>query len=336
MARGPCDESAVAGGCEQLKHKVVQSYIDELHLNREHQLEEFEKSQIFDFFNKSLSTLTTIEGCNSIKWQIRQDDGSIGHIKRSSADVTEMYNSAMKKPLDVARERIREAAKDSRGQAQVVVTGGTAKSKWLQHQMRQLCANNGLQPPIFLHDRGLSDLNARIAEGAAYAYAHPLSVERFLEAGAAFGLQTFGTKVGEKPKDRRWNHSGEFLFSRGFPDGKVQIQLFSHTLLRLVCQCHFSGRPCRLDIYDCYNLATLPQFRPGRYEFSISFTKSEGEMKFSIKVEREATKRAQASSRREEFPLHINLGSRTLHLGTPSQSEEEITAQLENLAKVDI
>lgn len=55
----------------------------------------------------------------------------------------------------------------------------------------------------------------RIAHGAAYAVAYPLSVQGFIERGAAFGMQVkvVGPRV-SNPSEEAWNDEAQILFSK--------------------------------------------------------------------------------------------------------------------------
>ncbi|TDZ67878.1 hypothetical protein CTRI78_v002696 [Colletotrichum trifolii] len=71
----------------------------------------------------------------------------------------------------------------------VVASGGTARHSAAREQLRSSCNKVGLPPPVFAESEfDIANNSGKLARGAALAEGDRITVRRFLERGAAFGL----------------------------------------------------------------------------------------------------------------------------------------------------
>jgi hypothetical protein len=152
------------------------------------------------------------------------------------------FEDALRGPLQVAADRIKEVSGFKHPDAYVIVSGGTCRSRLLQVRLRELCAASGLPKPIFTDTFNLpnewvlqlheicpytnSASSLKIAMGISYVVGNVLSPEDFFGRGAAFGIQMRQVNLKGKPNpDEPWDHTSFFLLdivrlSRGFLDAK--------------------------------------------------------------------------------------------------------------------
>ncbi|MBE3045922.1 hypothetical protein IMZ48_25945 [Candidatus Bathyarchaeota archaeon] len=132
--------------------------------------------------------------------------------------ITSVFNGAMRAAFQKCTEafEICDQANEDRG-TQVLVTGGTARSKFLQEKLELMCRKADLDEVIFMEDllseqgryplvypiscyclaiwrwvkltRSRRHRSLNVAKGAAYANENCMTPAEFLERGAAIGYQ---------------------------------------------------------------------------------------------------------------------------------------------------
>ncbi|RYC54792.1 hypothetical protein CHU98_g11416 [Xylaria longipes] len=207
--------------------------------------------------------------------------------------------------------------------------GGTSRSGYFQRQIAELCRAHGLTEPEFIESWGVAYFHARIAEGAAYAVAHPLSVESFIARGAGFGLQML--QGSSNNSEALWDDAAEFLFTYGYPEKRIYRYLSGNDQLKIICNPFFNRGPSSLRYEDCYDFMYLGRPMRGYWAIEMSFYESEGQTRLQIKANRRK-KRGDPGFRQinKSFPLYVHLGARTLHPGEPGQDEGDVTSQLQS------
>ncbi|KAI8945949.1 hypothetical protein F4801DRAFT_597202 [Xylaria longipes] len=322
---------AAAGGSEQWEYYIANTCIDliRLVLDPGRRLAQYEKQILLDKFHSSMSSLMGAKETKPFTWMFRGLDGKdmMAHL---SADIVERnFLKALKNPEALAKLQIQTISKLSEGKARVLVTGGTSRSGYFQRQIAELCRAHGLTEPEFIESWGVAYFHARIAEGAAYAVAHPLSVESFIARGAGFGLQML--QGSSNNSEALWDDAAEFLFTYGYPEKRIYRYLSGNDQLKIICNPFFNRGPSSLRYEDCYDFMYLGRPMRGYWAIEMSFYESEGQTRLQIKANRRK-KRGDPGFRQinKSFPLYVHLGARTLHPGEPGQDEGDVTSQLQS------
>ncbi|KXH27036.1 hypothetical protein CSIM01_12611 [Colletotrichum simmondsii] len=94
----------------------------------------------------------------------------------------------MKRPIDLAKQKIAEAATLS-DRVRVVVSGGSGKSSIVQAHVHDACRKAKIDAPYPFYEKAGDKDSWNISKGAAIATATTMTGLEFIERGAAFGIQ---------------------------------------------------------------------------------------------------------------------------------------------------
>ncbi|KAK1460004.1 hypothetical protein CMEL01_03003 [Colletotrichum melonis] len=103
------------------------------------------------------------------------------------------FLDGMKRPIELAKEKIAEAATLS-NRVRVVVSGGSGKSSVVQAHIWEACRKAKINDPFFFHEKAGDKDSWNISKGAAIATATTMTGLEFMERGAAFGIQVGSLK----------------------------------------------------------------------------------------------------------------------------------------------
>ncbi|GAW17745.1 hypothetical protein ANO14919_072120 [Xylariales sp. No.14919] len=229
---------------------------------------------------------------------------------------------------------IKEAAALSNKTARIIVTGGSVKSKLTKDRLEQRCQKHEMSDGLeFIGEQGISELNMRIAHGAAYAIAYQLSVRDFIDRGAAFGMQlrSIGPRT-PHPDAELWDNEATLLFSKGRPQRSVEPFLCTgRGEFRIICDPFFKDNTEKTLSYQrCYNFLYLGCLRQGRWSFRVDITEGEGGMVFKLEGYGEDYVRSDRVLIKKTwlFPMYMNIGANAAHLGNADEPPETIFAEL--------
>ncbi|KAI1429974.1 hypothetical protein F5Y12DRAFT_214812 [Xylaria sp. FL1777] len=247
--------------------------------------------------------------------------------------VAAAHQKAFESALQKASAMIKEAANLSNKEAHIMVTGGSAKSKLTKEKIEKLCKKHGMSDGLdFLGEQGLIDLNMRIAHGAAYAVAYQLSVQDFIDRGAAFGMQrkVIGPRT-RNPKEEPWNDEAALLFSKGRSRQPVPtFRTAGRSEFRIICDPFFKANgEDVLQHYRCYNFIEIGVLPRGNWSFRIRIVESDEDVKLELKGRGEDYLLSNRNLVRKTwlFPLYTNIGANAVHLGNPNETSEAIFAE---------
>ncbi|KAI0548159.1 hypothetical protein F4679DRAFT_585724 [Xylaria curta] len=321
---------AAAGGSEQWEFYIFNACVEHVQrvLDPGRVLTQSERQNLLNDFHTSIPDLMRFENIKQFTWNFRALDGK-EMVACLQADVVERYFSrALRHPEALARLQIQAASKLSEGTARVLVTGGTSRSRYFKGKIIEMCNEAGLGDPEFIESRGSMYFHARVAEGAVYAVARPLSVESFISRGAGFGLQM---RQGSARRPRRlWDNSANFMLADGHQSKTIAQRLNGLDELKIICNPFFTRGTDSLQYKNCYDFMDLGRPKQGFWTFAISFYKSEGQTRLRMKANwRKKAGDPQYQQINESFSLYIDQGSKTLHPGHPDQDQDEVTSQLQ-------
>ncbi|KAK8037551.1 hypothetical protein PG991_000897 [Apiospora marii] len=290
------------GGSEQWEYSIVQTAVQMLEEDRGRRLPSSIKGKIFDDFNKSKRNLGpactrkwyTFEGLDESRDAIA--------VPFSPETIERHFDAAMKRPLDLARERIEE--------------------------LREIA------PPLFTDEWNMNYDSMKIARGTAYAAGNRITVEQFFERGAAIGVQRQqrGTR-GNYNEKGYWDDEAVFALSK---DRRVVWQDFStgRDRLKLVCHPFYERQtpPKKLEYFRCYDLLGLGMPTRGHWDIALSLAGRGDDVRLVME-------RAHAYPRKKgllpppapfdarEFPLYYNRGENCIHVGREGQEDDEATLE---------
>ncbi|KAI1734096.1 hypothetical protein F4680DRAFT_471408 [Xylaria scruposa] len=316
---------AAGGGAEQWEFYMFNACIELVQrvLDPGRVLTQSERQRLLNDFHTSIPDLMHSEAIKEYAWDFRTLDGK-ELVACLPANVVERYFlRALRNPEALARLQIKAAAKLSEGTAR-----GTSRSQFFKRKIIDMCNEAGLKDPEFIESWGSMYFHARVAEGAVYAVAHPLSVESFIARGAGFGLQM---RQGSTRRSRRlWDNSANFMLADGHGSETISQKLNGLDELKIICNPFFTPGPDSLEYGKCYDFMGLGRPKRGFWTFAISFYKSEGQTRLRMKANwRKKEGDAQYQQINESFSLYVDHGSKTLHPGHPGQDQDEVTSQLQ-------
>ncbi|KAI1750335.1 hypothetical protein F4782DRAFT_532654 [Xylaria castorea] len=197
--------------------------------------------------------------------------------------VKENFSKAVQNPGALAKLQIQTVTELPERTACILITGGTSRSRYLQGEIIKMCDEAGLRDHEFIESWGLTYFHARIAEGAVYAVAHPLSVESFIARGAGFGLQM---RQGSSTRrlEGLWDNAADFLFADGHSSKIISQQLNGLDKLKIICNNFFTRDPGSLQYNRCYNFMCLGRPKRGFWTFAISFYNSKDQTRLRRKA----------------------------------------------------
>ncbi|KAI4598338.1 hypothetical protein KJ359_003222 [Pestalotiopsis sp. 9143b] len=250
--------------------------------------------------------------------------------------VEECFDRAMKAPLALAADRIGEAARIWQSQDQnkedlqgreptqkprVILAGGTASNKGLVRKIEDMCHSNGLDSPVKTRDISIHYNSVKIASGAAFAVASPLTVEQFMKRGAAFGVQM--RQQAEPGSAHQWDNTAAFLYSMRRPDEPIRISVRPHEELKIVCDPFFDkddGNTKTTMYHDrCYDFIDLGQPTKGYWKFWLALDGHGDQMRLTVRRLRQYAKgKHPIQYEPVVLSLYYDRGSNSIHPGQGS------------------
>ncbi|KAF6806289.1 hypothetical protein CSOJ01_08948 [Colletotrichum sojae] len=236
-------------------------------------------------------------------------------ISIAAQKAEELFRNALDRPLRMAKDEIGQLAhlslRNPRSKTQVIVSGGSAKSKKVQKFLDAVCEENGVPLPSYIYENTGPAESFRVAEGAAIATANRMGLREFINRGAAFGLQMF---YGGR---ENWEMTGPMLLAGEKNRWK---EGWSHTFdasgtdrCRIICdpfwKCH--TRDWRLSCNKTYDLIDLLVPEEGRWRYRLVCNEAVGQEE-SLWLQREKLKPGSeeiVASHNVELKLEIHRSS---------------------------
>ncbi|ETS85957.1 hypothetical protein PFICI_03982 [Pestalotiopsis fici W106-1] len=253
--------------------------------------------------------------------------------------VTNCFDKALRKPLALAATRIRDAATtlkldnqidapDIMLKPRVILSGGTASHQGLARMIEDICRRNGLDKHVATDDIRIHYDSVKIASGAAFAVASSLTVEKFLQRGAAFGLQMRQpVNPGSTESEHKWDNTAYFLWSLRKPNQPLDIFVTGRDELKIICDPFFEkehGNQKKELHYDkCYDFVSLGRPTKGTWTFSLDLVGEDDKIRLIIRTSRQFGNSRPQSYEPVGLLLHYNRGSNSIHPGRESCDSTE-------------
>ncbi|KAI0428804.1 hypothetical protein F5Y09DRAFT_277102 [Xylaria sp. FL1042] len=319
------------GGSEQWEHYIaeecIQMMMDQGFIQSHQNVTPRQRQLLLDDFNRFKKNCEDTSAdfefrCLTLKGRTRPL--SLGADKVAAA-----HEKAFESALQKANFMIKQAAKLSDKKARIIITGGSVRSNFTREKLEKHCQKHGMSEGLrFIADEGVSNLTMRIAHGAAYAIAYQLSVQEFIDRGAAFGMQV--REIGPRtpnPKEEPWNDEASLLFLKGEPVHPAP-RFSTHGLseFRIICDPFFKDSDDKVLVHHkCYNFLDLGVLRRGKWSFSIRITDSDGVMMFELTGYGQDHLPGRILVKKSwTFPIYMNIGANAAHLGNPYETPEAI------------
>ncbi|ORY68911.1 uncharacterized protein BCR38DRAFT_424659 [Pseudomassariella vexata] len=348
------------GGSEQWEYLIGETCLELIQQAPGETLSAKAKQSILDDFNRQKSGLGPGQPDN-FDLEVIGQTGTPWQVFLSPEKITSCFNEALKEPLALATEKIQQLAKmyrsqndrheadgeinkgrhrRQRAQPRVIVAGGTSKHEGLQSQLRDLCQSSGLPDPVFTDDIMVQYDSVKIAMGAAYAIARPLTVDQFMRRGAAFGLQMrqHATR-GNSNAENEWDDRAMFLMSKRRQIKDLKINVTGRDELKIVCDPFFDdgNNADNMHCNKCYDILYLGQPTKGWWYFTLTLVGCGDNTSLTIerRSKRHKTKRKIVAYDSRTIPLYYNRGSNSIHLGEDGRDASEFLAGFDQYARAD-
>ncbi|KAI1859979.1 hypothetical protein JX265_009180 [Neoarthrinium moseri] len=289
---------------------------------------------------------------------VKDQDGTMRNVTLDEPLVTACFDEAMKFPLALATSRIEAATellasqtKDNSSanmegprsvrKPRIILAGGTARHDGLRTRIKAICQRNNLADPIITDNIINQYDSVKIACGAAFAVASPLTLQQFMERGAGFGLQIRQQATRDEiESEHPWDNTASFLFSLRRTVKNFEIYVKPKEELKIVCDPFFEDESNenkdKLHYHKCYDIANLGRPSIGYWWFTLSLTGQDNQMWLTIERSRKPP-RAPAKLQCDPItvPLHYNRGSNSIHIGEEGADADEYILRLKHYPERD-
>ncbi|KAK8074010.1 hypothetical protein PG994_004909 [Apiospora phragmitis] len=318
-AKGAC------GGSEQWEYDIAQKAVERLEKKKGRQMPPLVKQEILDDFNRGKAKLgPTFDGRDYL-FKGSLENGESMLMPFTPETLAKYFDAALKRPLELARERIEELINIKDIRPRVVVSGGTSRHAGLQHKLSMMCKENGLSPPFFTDTLSIKYDSMKIALGTVYAASNRTTIEQFLGRGAAIGVQRQPRAPRDPNTEDKWEYVAEFLLSntrREIWKSKVT----GSDRLKLICHPFYEAQSQQgwLEHYRCYDLLELGQPLKGSWRLALSFTGSGNDTQLLMERHYKPFKSKRYRRFDTRFPLYYNRGENCIHFGVEGGGNEEL------------
>ncbi|KAH9896363.1 hypothetical protein F4778DRAFT_783636 [Xylariomycetidae sp. FL2044] len=323
------EPEGAGGGSEHWEYLVGKEAERMLETIRGQRISAQTKQSILDQFNRDKVELGP--GCGQSFYFRLWEDGKPTLLEVSSERVQTLFGEALRRPLNLAEQKIAQVAKMPSIKARVVVSGGSARHEALQNRLKDICKANGVQPPVFTD--ALSSLNydsSKIAQGVAYAVGDLLSVEEFMDRGAAIAIQM---QQSDDNPEQLWDDTARILLTKDY-QAKPKIRVTGQDRLKLICDPFFAAYSSAKDLHfsKCYDLLELGVPTKGRWSFSLSLKGNKNNMKLVMeRYQYQGTKSKLYD--KKKFPLYYSTGGSCIFLGSYDMDRQELVAEVTRYPK---
>ncbi|RYP33739.1 hypothetical protein DL767_004606 [Monosporascus sp. MG133] len=315
------DPVGAGGGSELWEYNVLQKAIEfvEIHQGRPGAMSNKHKQRLRDDFDREKGR-QALEESKGFRFEAEGLDGKLLTITLGAEIVTSCFNEALKRPLEKVEEQLQHLAAMGEKEPHVVVTGGTARHRGLRARLIELCEEKyHIDPPVWEEDLEADEYTVKVAQGAAYAVSNPLTVEQFMDRGAAFGIQRLRRWTRDSPSlEEKWDNIAEFLMSKDRQATRIKIGVNGLDQLKIICDPFFSPDRDNYDLhyFNCYDILPLGQPTQGDWYYSMTLDGSGDNMCMIMKRWLRPHKKHRAAFFDEtRLPLFLEKGSNCVQVG---------------------
>ncbi|KAF6805028.1 hypothetical protein CMUS01_14714 [Colletotrichum musicola] len=233
-------------------------------------------------------------------------------------DLEQCFEEAHDRVFALAKSNIEHVAK-YKVPPQIIVSGGTSRHPAVQRRLIEFCAAAGAPKPNFITGKSITFSSGKIAQGVAMAASNCLTIQQFMDRGAAFGVQMRQcANRGNSNPERLWDNYGFFLLSK---NGKKTHSFKSggRDECKIICDPFFETHQSEVLHYDrCYDVIELGRAKGGGRSISLSLVEENGSTSLVIKTTR--TWKKGEKRRREGFkespplPLYFDGDTNCAHV----------------------
>ncbi|RYP07767.1 hypothetical protein DL764_002314 [Monosporascus ibericus] len=322
------------GGSELWEYNVLEKATEfiEKHQRRPGAMSNEHKQRLRDNFDREKG-LHALEESKKFRFEAEGLDGKLLTITLGPEMVTSCFNEALKRPLEKVEEQLQQLAEMGVEKPQVVVTGGTARHRGLRARLIELCSEKyHTHPPVWEEDLEADEYTVKVAQGAAYAVSNPLTVEQFMDRGAAFGIQRLRRWARRSSSsEEKWDNTAEFLMSKDRQATRIKIGVNGSDKLKIICDPYFSpvGDNDDLHYFNCYDILPLGQPTQGDWYYSMTLDGSGDNMFLILKRWLRPHKKHKAAFFDEiRIPLFLEKGANCVQVGCEDADPSELLASV--------
>ncbi|OHE93545.1 hypothetical protein CORC01_11142 [Colletotrichum orchidophilum] len=255
-----------------------------------------------------------------------KDNRSIAIHLRGS-DAKQCFLDGLEEALNLAREKIAEAVALT-SNVKIVLSGGSGKNSLVQADVQHACAELGIDKPFLLYEAVSEKDSFNISKGAAYATADKITVQEFIQRGAAFGFQLGRPEKGKDGPFISWESAATLALDADGPH-YFRKRYGGGTRLRIVCDpfLQSSAKWDHIPSVWCYDVLEIAPPPKGHWEFSLRLHDfGHGELGLVIrKTKLTWTSKAMVETRNYgPFPLFYDASSNCCLINTDKIKSEDI------------
>ncbi|RYP61076.1 hypothetical protein DL770_009860 [Monosporascus sp. CRB-9-2] len=328
------DAVGAGGGSELWEYNVLQKAVEfvEEHQGRPGAMSNKHKQRFRDDFDREKGRQALKES-KSFRFEAMGLDGKPLEITLGPEVVTPCFHEALKRPLEKVEEQLQQLAAMGVKEPHVVVTGGTARHIGLRARLIELCVQKyHVRPPVWEEDLEADEYTVKVAQGAAYAVSNPLTVEQFMDRGAAFGIQRLRRWTRNSPSsEEKWDDIAKFLMSKDRQATRIKIGVNGLDRLKIICDPFFSPDDDNYDLHysNCYDVLPLGQPTQGDWYYSMTLDGSGDNMFMILKRWLRPHKKHKATFFDETWiPLFLEKGANCVQVGNEHADASELLDSL--------
>ncbi|KAH6656599.1 hypothetical protein BKA67DRAFT_654926 [Truncatella angustata] len=276
------------------------------------------------------------------------------NVALNEANIADCFNEAMALPLALASDRIEGLTRllasqktvhssptTQVGKPRVILAGGTARHEGIRRRIEDICQRNSLSNPVMTDNIINQYDSVKIASGAAFAVASPFTIERFMERGAAFGIQMRQkAKRDETESEHEWDNTASFLLSMRRTKKNFSIFVTGNDELKIVCDPFFeddsNDNKDLLQYHKCYDIADLGRPTIGHWWFTLALAGHGDQMWLTVERSRQPPRsKEKLPCEPVKVPLHYNKGSNSIHIGDEACDARKYISKLKQYPERD-
>ncbi|KAF6835284.1 hypothetical protein CPLU01_04364 [Colletotrichum plurivorum] len=247
------------GGSEHWTYLVgVKALLKILRESNQSGISPAEKREMLEKFNREKGRCGPVEMGNGQHFVFHMMHWP---IDLGPEDLEQCFEEAHDRVFALAKFNIEHMAK-YKVPPQIIVSGGTSRHPAVQRRLIEFCAAAGAPKPNFITGKSITFSSGKIAQGVAMAASNCLTIQKFMDRGAAFGVQMRQcANRGNSNPERLWDNYGFFLLSKN-GEKTHSFKSGGKDECKIICDPFFETHQSEVLHYDrCYDVIELGEKR---------------------------------------------------------------------------
>ncbi|KAL2875821.1 hypothetical protein SGCOL_008968 [Colletotrichum sp. CLE4] len=228
-----------------------------------------QRADILEMFHLKIKRLQTGLFASMVLHAEDQTNHSSISVHLRATDARQCFIDGLEAPLRLARKKI-DAAVALGSNVKIVLSGGSGKNSLVQANLQQACTQLKIDEPFLFYEAVGEKDSFNISKGAALAAVDNLTVQEFIDRGAAFGFQIGRPEKGVNSSFISWESAATLaLDSDGFHYFRKRYG--GSTRLKIVCDplLQASAKWDHIPAAWCYDVLEIAPPTKGHWEFCL-------------------------------------------------------------------